>query len=183
MSAARFNQVTALSLALILSLVLSGCSTTGSTLEPLTSIELGEPDTGTPGTETGTPGTETGTPGTESGEVVQINPVFDELAELEIEDQSGLGFEVKIEEVRLSLGDGFLVITNQEGEVLGYSVVTPDSQPVVVPLSLRASFSQELTGVLYLDNGDGVFSPDLDFPIRDDDGDGVRERFSYTVSG
>lgn len=158
----------ACSLALLSALVLSGCSTTGTSLDPLASIELGEVSPSEPGSD--------------SGQAEPATPVSDELAELEIEDQSGLGYQVTIEEVRLSLGEGFIVITNQAGESLGYSVVTPDSQPVVVPLSFQVSSSQELSAELFLDNGDGVFSRDFDFPINDEDGEIVRERFSYTLS-
>ena len=162
------KRAVAYSLALLSSLVLSGCASTSPSLEPLSSIELGEVSPSEPRSD--------------SGQADQPTPVSDELAELEIEDQSGLGYQVKLEEVRLSLGDGFIVITNQAGESVGYSVVTPDSQPVVVSLTFQVSSSQELSAQLFLDNGDGVFSRDLDFPISDEEGEIVREGFSYTLS-
>jgi hypothetical protein len=154
--------------ALLLSLTLSGCSSPASPGESLSSIELGEQAPSKPEIN--------------EGEFGAIEPLTDDLSELEIDDQAGSGFEVIVEEVRLSRGDGFLVVSNQGGEALGYSVVTPDSQPVIVSLSFRISSSQELTGELFLDNGDGIFSRDLDFPIRDEEGEGVRENFFYTLS-
>jgi hypothetical protein len=168
MTLASIYKSTACSLLLFSTLVLGGCSNASSSVDSFESIELGE--------------VAPSAPGSDSGDADQVVPVSDELAELEIEDQSGLGYEVTIEEVRLSLGDGFLVITNQDGESLGYSVVTPDSQPVVVSLTVQVTASQELIGELFLDNGDGVFSRDLDFPVSDKEGEIDREKFSYTLS-
>ena len=111
-----------------------------------------------------------------------LDPVSDDYAELEIEDQSGSGLEVSVEEASVSLGYGFLVVMNKAGEVLGYSVVSPDSQPVAVSLKNPLSSSQELIGELFFDNGDGVFSPDLDNPILNEEGESVREDFYYTLS-
>lgn len=164
----RLPKTSAYLVGMLLAFTLSGCTNPVSSVEPISSIELGEPGPSDPGNNV--------------GDIVVVEPVEDELAELEIEDQAGFGFEVVVEEVRLSRGDGFLVITSQEGETLGYSVVTPDSQPVVVLLTSRISTNRELIGELFLDNGDGVFSRDSDFPIRDDEGELVREDFSFTLS-
>ncbi len=107
--------------------------------------------------------------------------VSDAFAELELEDQVGDGTQVKVDEVRLSLGQSFLAISNLSGDLLGYAIATPDSQPVVVQLDVRLMVSQELIGTLYLDNGDGLFSLESDVPIRDDDGEIVSEDFDYSV--
>jgi hypothetical protein len=108
------------------------------------------------------------------------NQVSDSFAELEIEDQTGTGQSVEIDEVRLSIGLGFLVITNREGNVLGYATVTPDSQPVSASLTSKVTSSQELIGLLFLDNGDGEFSSQQDSEILDDEGEPVEEDFEYT---
>jgi hypothetical protein len=107
------------------------------------------------------------------------NQVSDSFAELEIEDQAGNGQSVELDEVRLSLGLGFLVITNQEGSVLGYATVTPDSQPVSVSLTSKVTSSQELIGLLFLDDGDGEFSSQIDPKILGDEGEPVEEDFDY----
>jgi hypothetical protein len=108
------------------------------------------------------------------------SPVSDSFAELEFDDQAGDGQIVKVEEVSLSLGLGFVVITNQYGDILGYATATPDSQPVSVSLNSPVAFSQELIGILFLDNGDGEFASETDSRIRDGEGELIEEDFDYT---
>lgn len=180
MLGSNIKLLTSFSAALSLVLGLSGCTSTATPLEPLASIQLQSPGTSTPATDDGE--VIEVSPGSDDEVAVTATPVTDDLAELEIEDQSGLGYEVIIEEVRLSLGDGFLVIMNQAGEILGYSLVTPDSQPVLVSLTIQATNSQELTGKLFLDNGDGVFSRESDFQMMHEEEEFVEEQFSYSLS-
>ena len=73
-----------------------------------------------------------------------------------------------------------MVITTKDGTILGYATATPDSQPVSVNLTSRISSSQELIGILFLDNGDGEFSTETDVRIRDDEGEIIEEDFDYT---
>lgn len=109
--------------------------------------------------------------------------VSDGFAELELEDQSGGGDSIQVEEVRLSIGRAFLVISDLKGTILGYAIATPDSQPVAVQLQVKITSSQEIIGSLHLDNGDGVFNPEEDLPIRDDEGELVTEDFDYRLTG
>ena len=108
--------------------------------------------------------------------------VSDAYAELEMEDQSGDGFSVEIDEVRLSVGTGLLVITDSQGQVLGSSKVTLNTQPVTVLLTTPIGQSQKTYAQIYLDDGDGEFDLNLDTPILDEDGDLARESFDYEFS-
>lgn len=166
MSAQMIRMVRAIALVITMSLMLASCAVPSQKDLSLSAIQLENPSP----TASNADETETG----------QTNQVSDSFAELEIEDQSGTGQSIELEEVRLSLGLGFLVITNREGNVLGYATVTPDSQPVSVTLTSKLTVSQELIGLLFLDNGDDEFSSELDYKIRDDEGELVEEDFEYT---
>ncbi|MEK9578150.1 MAG: hypothetical protein VW008_02235 [Aquiluna sp.] len=107
----------------------------------------------------------------------------DRYAEIDIEDQSGDGVMVQIEEIRISGSNSFLVIYNTSGLVLASALVTPQSQPVTIKLQVPITKSQELEAVLYLDDGDGVFDLNKDFPILDDEQELVHEDFYYRVNG
>lgn len=156
-------------MATLVSLTLSGCTATQETRPNLSSIQLGQTSTPAPTQKLDDDG--------------EISPVSDSFAELELEDQSGTGTSVSVEEVRVSLGDVFLVISDRQGQVLGYAIATPDSQPVQVDLDTSLTRSQELLGSLYLDNGDGIFKPEEDAPIRDGEGEIVSEDFDYRLTG
>lgn len=161
----RFSLVALI--AFFASITLAGCSPNSYETPNLTSVQLASPSPSESSTTTGS-------------EPETNSPVSDSFAELEIEDQAGQGQRVEIEEVRLSLGLGFLVITTKDGTILGYATATPDSQPVSVNLTSRIFSSQELIGILFLDNGDGEFSTETDVRIRDDEGEIIEEDFDYT---
>lgn len=152
----------------VCAIVLTGCSAPQEVQSSLTAIQLGVP----------------ANPQTNQNPAIGdgVSPVSDSFAELEIEDQLGDGESVQVEEVRLSLGDGFLVIVDRARTILGYAVVTPDSQPVVVKLTKKLSSSQELDAILYLDNGDGEFSPETDSQILDEESEIVSEDFQYRLT-
>lgn len=106
----------------------------------------------------------------------------DPSAEVDIDDQSGSGSELKIDEIKVGRGNAFLVIYDNSGLVLTETLVTPQSQPVTVRLNSPVTSSQELQATLYLDNGDGVFELDLDLPILGEEGKLVHETFYYRVN-
>lgn len=165
-----FSQLTRLNLTATLiaglTLITGGCASQPETNSNLTAIELASPSPSSAQPSNTDP---------ESN-----SPVSDSFAELDFDDQTGEGQLIEVEEVRLSLGLGFVVITDQEGDVLGYATATPDSQPVSVSLSDRVASSQELIGILFLDNGDGEFSIQSDSRIRDGEGELIEEDFYYT---
>lgn len=160
--------VKGLTAGVVLVALLSGCTPVQTEVAKFETITLGTPSTVAPTKEP-----------TENP--AENSPVSDSFAELDIDDQEGSGLEVQVEEVRLSLGKAFLVISTSQSEVVGYAVVTPDSQPVVIELNNKVTFSQKLSAALYLDNGDEVFSVDSDRALKDEDGELVEEDFDYFV--
>lgn len=168
--------------------LLSGCSgATNSPILEFASIQLGENDVTTAEPDPTSAGSE---PQPSSGESPSPKPTDsddeaeyarDRYAEIDIEDQTGNGVSVLIDEIHISGGNSFLVIYDRTGLVLSSTLVTTQSQPVQILLDTPLSSSQELEAVLYLDNGDGRFSLAEDSPILDEDGDLVHEDFDYTV--
>lgn len=151
--------------ALVAVLSLAGCTATDPVLVQFESIKLGS--------ASARPST---TPSSGS-----IDYVVDQSAEIEIEDQTGSGASVLIEEIKVGRDDTFLVIYDSTGLVLASTMVSPQSQPVMVPLDIPISKSQELQAALYLDNGDGVFSLNSDSPLIDYEGELVHEDFDYEL--
>ena len=155
-------------LAVLAALTLTGCSSVSVNEIELPTISLGQAQQ-----PTTSPSENPSTP---------PKTVSDAYAELEMEDQSGDGFSVEIDEVRLSVGTGLLVITDSQGQVLGSSKVTLNTQPVTVLLTTPIGQSQKTYAQIFLDDGDGEFDLNLDTPILDEDGDLARESFDYEFS-
>jgi len=160
-------------------LMLSGCaaSPSGPTLD-FESVDL-------------LAATDAGSEGSQNEQPVQSEPedeearresALDRFAEIEIEDQSGDGSSVLIDEIQISAGNAFLVIYDSSGMVLGSTLVTPQSQPVRLRLDMPIATSQELEAALYLDDGDGKLSINDDIPIYDDERELVHEDFYYAVN-
>ena len=151
---------------LLSSLALAGCAETTSPNLDIPPVELRGDWTPTP------PASSTIDPGT-------LNDAF---AELELEDQSGDGSRVQVEEIRIGFDIGFIGIFDLEGNLMGYAKVTSQSQPVSVSLDTPVVASMELLGKLYADNGDGKFDPATDPAVLDDDREMVFEAFDYRLS-
>lgn len=107
---------------------------------------------------------------------------IDRYAEIEIEDQIGDGQSVLVDEIHISVGNCFLVFTDSTGAVIASTLVTTQSQPVVVKLESPVKQSQWIDAELHLDNGDGKFDPEQDVPLVDDEGEPVDEDFFYRLS-
>lgn len=103
----------------------------------------------------------------------------DAFAELEVEDQSGDGHQILIEEIRITNRLGFVGIFDLKGKLMGYSKVTDKSQPVSVKLETKISSNSKLFARLYADNGDSSFDKTTDLLVIDDDGEMVIEDFDY----
>jgi hypothetical protein len=146
--------------------VLSGCGTGVTTTPNLPNIVLN--------------GSENRPPIKQSNSAIET--FSDAFAELEIEDQSGDGRQIVIEEIRITNRLGFVGILDAEGKLLGYSKVTNQSQPVSVRLETAVSSNSKLFARLYADNGDISFDELTDFPVLDDDGELVIEDFDYWLS-
>jgi hypothetical protein len=106
----------------------------------------------------------------------------DRYAEIDIDDQSGDGSSISIDEIEISGGNSFLVIYDSTGLVIVSALVTAQSQPVTIKLDYPLESSQELEAALYLDDGDGVFRLADDFPILDDEEELVHEDFYYRLT-
>jgi hypothetical protein len=113
----------------------------------------------------------------------------DDDAELDVEDQSGDGSSVRVEEVQLSRTDGFLAIFTEDGDtLLGHAAVerSDDERSLEVPLDQPLTETARLVAVLHADDGDGTFDPSSDSRVTDDDDDDddddvKTDRFTYRV--
>jgi hypothetical protein len=113
----------------------------------------------------------------------------DDDAELDVEDQSGDGSSVRVEEVQLSRTDGFLAIFTEDGDtLLGHAAVgrSDDERSLEVPLDQPLTETARLVAVLHADDGDGAFDPSSDPRVTDDDDDDddddfKTDRFTYRV--
>ena len=113
----------------------------------------------------------------------RVAAVPDPGASVEVDDQTGDGRTVVVRGVRLSGGPGWVVIRtdddDDDGRVLGAAPVQSGrSGPVTVTLTepVPGSGDDDLTAVLHLDEGDGVFDERTDPAVLDeDDDDGDRD--------
>ncbi len=112
-------------------------------------------------------------------------------ARLDADDQSGDGRSVVVREARITIGPGWLAVrTDDDGTLLGSAPLQPgQATPITVPLTQPVpADDDELTVVLHVDDGDGVFDPlrdprVLDDDRDDDDGDDIEDDdFDYRVS-
>ena len=102
-------------------------------------------------------------------------------AEIDIDDQRGDGRFIEIDEVEVGLGQSWLVIFNESGDIVASALVSPSVEPVSVLIISRLTNSQTLTAYLYLDDGDGVFDRFDDPLIRESPEKSLQEEFDYRV--
>ena len=167
----------------VLMLSLAGCSTSSAApMEDLEAITLGQQHSG--GNTSAANGSGEGDQPSDSDEPQPDAPTYarDRYAEIDIEDQTGDGSSISIDEIEISGGNSFLVIYDSTGLVLASALVTAQSQPVTIKLDYPLASSQELEAALYLDDGDGEFSLASDFPILDDEEELVHEDFYYRLT-
>jgi len=110
--------------------------------------------------------------------------VRDDGAELDLEDQSGDGSAVVVEEVGLSQGEGLVVVTREGSATpLGAALVRDGGERnLTVVLEERLTSDETVRAVLYLDsNRDGGFDPTEDTVIVDDDGDPETDDAEYRL--
>lgn len=115
---------------------------------------------------------------------VQPNQVRDDLAELDVEDQTGSGASVVIEQARLGMGPGLVVITPATGNVpIGVGAIPANGATnLTVGLNSPVTSSGELRVVLYADSdGDGAFDPARDALVVDDEGEPEDDDTDYWI--
>lgn len=122
---------------------------------------------------------------------VKTTEVPENDVELDVNDQSGSGSQIEIQQVLLP-GDGFVAIYAPTGELLG-SAEIGKSQTLTVKLDDKITKTGEYRAVLFADDGNGKFNADKDSQIieiendtdddddADDDADVVDDDFDYTV--
>lgn len=136
----------------------------------------------TPGPST--PGPSPTTPSTGAGAAPVVAVVRDGSAEVDVEDQRGDGRSVLVQEVRLSVGPGHVVVVDpRTRQVLGSApVAAGTTRGVVVDLTTPVPASGELVVLLHADDGDGRFDASTDgVVVDDDDAEAVDEDVEYTL--
>ena len=79
---------------------------------------------------------------------------------------------------------GYIVINADNkggfGAIIGNSVLLPsgESRAVMVGLVRQSVNGESLFAVVYEDSGDGVFTPGIDIPVKDEDGNIIFSRFN-----
>lgn len=117
----------------------------------------------------------------EDSDPTPASAVFDKEAEVEIEDQVGDGKTVVIGEFEVNIDNLWLVICTKDDRVLSALLTTTESKPVTVQLASPITSSQELVAYLFLDNGDGVFNPQIDSAVYEEPGELIDEDFKYEI--
>ena len=180
--------------------LLAGCAggTDDVTTEPAVSLAPAASGTATPEASTATPEQSTSTPAAgstddhdsddSSHDVVPAGTptVADDTAEVEVEDQTGDGRTVQVEEVRIGAEPGFVVIYDAGRTVLGWTYVPSRVRGVTVELTTPVQASRELVAALFRDDGDRGFDPNVDPQIVEQDHDDnetepVTEDFDYLL--
>jgi hypothetical protein len=110
--------------------------------------------------------------------------VRDDGAELDLEDQSGDGSAVVVEEVGVSEGNGLVVVTRDGSTTPIGAAVVPDGgeRGLTVVLEERLTGDAKIRAVLYVDpDEDGAFDPAEDTVVVDDDGDPETDAADYRL--
>jgi hypothetical protein len=107
--------------------------------------------------------------------------VLDPEAEVDVEDQTGDGRQVRLDEVEMT-SRGFVVVVSRPGQaVLGVAPVDSEREGFVVRLERPVESNQSLVVMLFADDGDGKFDPAADGRIVDDEGEAVVDDLFYRL--
>ena len=184
--------------------LLAGCASGSDDVstEPAVSLNPAASGSPTPEGSTATPDESTSTPtggdtATADDDLVEDSTdddvipmgtptVVDNSAEVEVEDQTGNGRTVAVEEVRIGTEPGFVVIYDAGRSVLGWTYVPSRVRGVTIELTTPVQASRELVAALFRDDGDKEFDPQVDpLIVEQDDDDNetepVTEDFDYIL--
>lgn len=103
----------------------------------------------------------------------------DPEAEIEIDDQSGDGTSLMIDEVEFSLNSVWLVIRSKQGELFHAELLNYGAKKASIQLMTPLTSGEYLVS-LHTDNGDGEFDISKDLMIRGHEREMAREDFDYT---
>lgn len=115
----------------------------------------------------------------DAGATTPARTQVDVGAELEVDDQSGDGRTVRVEQARLSDGTGHVALLDRDGRLLGSVPVPRGDRAVTVRLREPLRASAELVAVLHADDGDGRFERERDAVVVDDDGEREEDDLDY----
>lgn len=107
-----------------------------------------------------------------------VKPMRDPDAEVEIEDQSGDGTRLTIDEVEFSLNHVWLVIHSKSGELYHSELLSYGVKKASIQL-MKTLITGEYIVSLHSDNGDKVFDASVDPVIRGEENELAREDFEY----
>lgn len=103
----------------------------------------------------------------------------DPEAEIEIDDQSGDGSSLMIDEVEFSLNSVWLVIRSKQGKLFHYELLTYGAKKASIQLMTPLTSGEYLVS-LHSDDGNGKFDITKDRLIRGHEKEMAREDFDYT---
>lgn len=105
----------------------------------------------------------------------------DPSAEIDIDDQSGDGMTLMIDEVEFSLNSVWLVIRSKQGELFHFELLTYGAKKASIQLMTPLTTGEYLVS-LHSDDGDGKFNISKDRMIRGHEKEMAKEDFDYTRS-
>lgn len=104
--------------------------------------------------------------------------LYDPSAEIEVEDQSGDGSRLKIDEIEFSLERVWLVVRSKSGELFHAELLSYGAKRASIQLQKPLVKGEYLVS-LHSDNGDAEFNEALEPVIRGEERELVREDFEY----
>lgn len=108
-----------------------------------------------------------------------LKPPSDPEAEIEIDDQSGDGTSLMIDEVEFSLNAVWLIIRSKQGELFHSELLTYGAKKASIQLMTPLKSGEYLVS-LHTDDGDGKFDSTKDLLIRGHEKEMAQEDFDYT---
>lgn len=109
---------------------------------------------------------------------VKQKPVFDPSAEIEVDDQSGDGTLLEIDEVEFSLNQVWLIVRSKSGELFHSELLSYGIKKVNIQMNVPLVTGKYIAS-LHNDNGDRIFDSSVDLILREEEDELVREDFDF----
>jgi hypothetical protein len=107
-----------------------------------------------------------------------VNPLYDPSAEIEVEEQSGDGSRLMIDEIEFSLERVWLVIRSKSGELFHAELLSYGAKRASIRLQ-KPLITGEYLVSLHSDDGDDEFNEALEPILRGEERELAREDFEY----